>query len=219
MPLRPAAYPAACREQVIALARAGRSAKALAEEFEPSEQTIRNWIFQTEADHGERPGVLTTDERAELTRGSPRGWPSRQPEARRPPDAPRRGGRRLQAAWASAPAARGSGRGACAGSGQTRRSSDGAESAVGSRTSRISQRPPASCTWPSSSTSSVARDRVGDARHTAYHGGPRRTRHGRDAASRPRCGTPLGSRIAIPCIRVRAALPHARRPAVDGLAR
>ena len=68
MPRRPAAYPAAYREQIIALARAGRSAKALADEFEPSEQTIRNWIFQAEADHGELPGVLTTDERAELTR-------------------------------------------------------------------------------------------------------------------------------------------------------
>lgn len=68
MPRRPAAYPAAYREQIIALARAGRSAKELAQEFEPSEQTIRNWIFQAEADRGERPGVLTSDERAELQR-------------------------------------------------------------------------------------------------------------------------------------------------------
>ena len=65
---RPAAYPAAYREQIIALARAGRSAKALAAEFEPSERTIRNWIFQAEADRGERPGQLTTEERSELTR-------------------------------------------------------------------------------------------------------------------------------------------------------
>mgnify|MGYP002777169314 CR=1 FL=1 len=68
MPRRPAAYPAAYREQIVALARSGRSVKALAQEFEPSEQTIRNWIFQAEADRGERPGVLTTDERAELQR-------------------------------------------------------------------------------------------------------------------------------------------------------
>ena len=68
MPRRPVAYPAAYREQIIALARAGRTPKQLAAEFEPSEQTIRNWIFRAEADRGERPGVLTTDERVELTR-------------------------------------------------------------------------------------------------------------------------------------------------------
>ena len=71
MPRRPAAYPPAFREQIIALARAGRSAKELAQEFEPSEQTIPNWIFQAEADRGERPAALTTDERAELTRLQP----------------------------------------------------------------------------------------------------------------------------------------------------
>ena len=42
MPRRPAAYPAAYREQIIALARAGRRPKALAQKFEPSEQTIRH---------------------------------------------------------------------------------------------------------------------------------------------------------------------------------
>ena len=50
------------------MARAGRASKELAREFEPSEQTIRNQIFQAEADRGERPGALTTDERAELRR-------------------------------------------------------------------------------------------------------------------------------------------------------
>ena len=68
MPRRPAAYPPAYREQIIALARAGRTAKALAAEFETSEQTIRNWIFQAAADRGEHPGALTTAEREELTR-------------------------------------------------------------------------------------------------------------------------------------------------------
>ena len=47
MPPRPAAYPAAYREQIIAFARAGSSPKELAKEFEPSEQTIRNWFFRT----------------------------------------------------------------------------------------------------------------------------------------------------------------------------
>lgn len=68
MPRRPAAYPPAYREQIIALARAGRTAKELAREFEPSEQTIRNWIFQAQADRGERPGALTSDEKDELNR-------------------------------------------------------------------------------------------------------------------------------------------------------
>jgi len=68
MPRRPAAYPAAYREQIIALARAGRTAKQLAAEFEPSEQTIRNWIFQAQADRGEHPGAVTTEERDELNR-------------------------------------------------------------------------------------------------------------------------------------------------------
>lgn len=68
MPRSPAAYPPAYGEQIIALARAGRSAKELAAEFEPSEQTIRNWLFQAEADPGERPGTLTTAEHDELIR-------------------------------------------------------------------------------------------------------------------------------------------------------
>jgi transposase len=68
MPRRPAAYPAASREQIIALVCAGRSPKELAKELEPSEQTIRNWAFQDGADRGERPEALTTEERAELQR-------------------------------------------------------------------------------------------------------------------------------------------------------
>ncbi len=68
MPRRPAAYPPAYREQIIALAHAGRTSKELAQEFEPSEQTIRDGIFQAEADRGERPGALATDEREELSR-------------------------------------------------------------------------------------------------------------------------------------------------------
>ncbi len=45
MACSPKAYPPSYREQIIALARAGRNAKQLAAEFEPSEQTIRNWLF------------------------------------------------------------------------------------------------------------------------------------------------------------------------------
>ena len=37
-------YPAEYREQIVKLARAGRSASSLAQEFEPTEPTIRSWI-------------------------------------------------------------------------------------------------------------------------------------------------------------------------------
>ena len=45
--------------------RAGRSPGALSREFEPSEQTIRNWVNQAEVDEGRRDG-LTTPQLAEL---------------------------------------------------------------------------------------------------------------------------------------------------------
>jgi hypothetical protein len=66
MPRRPAAYPATSREQILALTRAGRRAKEPAQACEPSAQTIRHGLFQAEADRGERPGVLTRDERSVL---------------------------------------------------------------------------------------------------------------------------------------------------------
>ena len=37
-------YPAEYREQIVKLARAGRSIVSLAREFEPTEPTIRSWI-------------------------------------------------------------------------------------------------------------------------------------------------------------------------------
>lgn len=61
-------YPPEYREQIIALARAGRSAAELAREFDPSEQTIRNWLFQAQVDTGERDDGLSTDEKDELRR-------------------------------------------------------------------------------------------------------------------------------------------------------
>ena len=61
-------YPVEFRQQLVELARAGRSAKALAQEFEPSEQTIRNWIKQADLDTGRRSDGLTSEEQAELRR-------------------------------------------------------------------------------------------------------------------------------------------------------
>jgi transposase len=59
-------YPPEFRQQIVELVRAGRSPKALAREFEPSEQTIRNWVKQAALDSGRRTDGLTTEEQAEL---------------------------------------------------------------------------------------------------------------------------------------------------------
>ncbi|MGH7567874.1 MAG: IS3 family transposase [Gemmatimonadales bacterium] len=61
-------YPAEFRQQLVELVRAGRSARALAREFEPSEQTIRNWVKQADLDTGRRTDGLTSEEQAELRR-------------------------------------------------------------------------------------------------------------------------------------------------------
>nr|WP_211718835.1 transposase [Nocardiopsis sp. MG754419] len=61
------AYPPECREQIIALARSGRTPEDLAAEFEPSSQTIRNWIRQAKIDSGQAEGS-TSDDKAELAR-------------------------------------------------------------------------------------------------------------------------------------------------------
>jgi transposase len=61
-------YPPEFRRQLIELARAGRSPESLAKEFEPTAQTIRNWMVQAERDTGQRTDGLTSAEREELTR-------------------------------------------------------------------------------------------------------------------------------------------------------
>jgi len=52
MPRTRPPYPQKFREQIIKLARNGRSPKELAEEFEPTETTIRNWLKQANRDDG-----------------------------------------------------------------------------------------------------------------------------------------------------------------------
>jgi transposase len=61
-------YPAELQEQMVRLVRAGRTPKELGREFEPSEQTIRNWVKQADLDEGSRTDGLTTEERQELAR-------------------------------------------------------------------------------------------------------------------------------------------------------
>ena len=63
----PQVYSPEFRQQVIALVRAGRGPEELAREFEPSSQTIRNWVRQAERDRGARADGLTSVERSELT--------------------------------------------------------------------------------------------------------------------------------------------------------
>jgi len=53
---------------MVELVRAGRKPRELAEEFEPSEQTIRNWVKQADLDDGLREDGLTTADRDELRR-------------------------------------------------------------------------------------------------------------------------------------------------------
>lgn len=61
-------YPPEFRQQILELIRAGRSPDELAAEFEPTAQTIRNWIKQAELDHGQRQDGLSSEEKAELAR-------------------------------------------------------------------------------------------------------------------------------------------------------
>ena len=55
------------REAVRLLKSSGRSVPQLARELGVSQQSLRNWERQADADVGESPG-LSTDERAELRR-------------------------------------------------------------------------------------------------------------------------------------------------------
>ena len=68
MPRTRRPYPPKFREQLVALVRAGRTPEDLAGEFEPTAQSISNWVAQADRDAGRRTDGLTTAERTELTR-------------------------------------------------------------------------------------------------------------------------------------------------------
>ena len=64
-------YPAEFRARIVELVRAGRMPEELSREFEPSAQTITNWVGQANVDEGraEAPaGALASAEKAELQR-------------------------------------------------------------------------------------------------------------------------------------------------------
>ena len=71
MPKSKPPYPAEFRQQIIELARAGRTPAELSREFGPTAQSISNWIAQDGRDRGKPlPGKegLTSAEREELAR-------------------------------------------------------------------------------------------------------------------------------------------------------
>jgi transposase len=67
MPRTRPPYAPEFRRQMVELVRAGRSPGELAQEFEPSANTIRQWVQQGEVDEGRRDGA-TTDEKEEIRR-------------------------------------------------------------------------------------------------------------------------------------------------------
>jgi transposase len=68
MPKSHPPYPPEFRRRMVELVRAGRKPEALAKEFEPTAQSIHNWVAQADHDEGRRNDGLTTEERKELVR-------------------------------------------------------------------------------------------------------------------------------------------------------
>ncbi len=68
MPRSRPPYPSEFRQQMIELVKAGRTPEELSREFEPTAQTIHNWVRQTDIDAGVRSDGLTSLEREELRR-------------------------------------------------------------------------------------------------------------------------------------------------------
>src|SRR5438309_11274240 len=68
MPKSHVPYPPEFKRRLVELVRAGRTPEELAEKFEPTAQSIRNWVAQADRDDGHRQDGLTTEEREELRR-------------------------------------------------------------------------------------------------------------------------------------------------------
>jgi len=61
-------YPPDFRAQIVDLARAGRTVRSLAREFNVTDTTIRSWLRQADLDAGRRNDGLTSEEKQELAR-------------------------------------------------------------------------------------------------------------------------------------------------------
>ncbi len=68
MPKSRPPYAAEFRARMVELVRSGRTPEDLSREFEPTAQSIWNWVRQAERDQGVREDGLTTDEKQELGR-------------------------------------------------------------------------------------------------------------------------------------------------------
>ncbi len=68
MPRSRAPYPAEYRQQMVERVLRGRTPEDLSREFEPTAQSIWNWVRQSERDEGIRTDGLTTEEKEELRR-------------------------------------------------------------------------------------------------------------------------------------------------------
>jgi transposase len=66
MPRSRPPYPLEFRNRIIELVRADRTPAELAQEFEPTVQTISTWVAQADRDDGQRHDGLTSAEREEL---------------------------------------------------------------------------------------------------------------------------------------------------------
>ena len=66
MPRTKPPYPEQFRREAVGLLRQGRLIPDVAESLGVSQQTLRNWTRQDQADRGERQDQLTTVEREEL---------------------------------------------------------------------------------------------------------------------------------------------------------
>jgi len=62
------AYPPEFRRQMVELVRAGRTPEELSREFEPTAQSIWNWVRQADRDVGRRADGPTSIDREELTK-------------------------------------------------------------------------------------------------------------------------------------------------------
>ncbi len=68
MPKSRPPYPPEFRQQMIELVQVGRTPESLSREFEPTAQTIHNWVRQADLDEGRRDDGATSAEREELRR-------------------------------------------------------------------------------------------------------------------------------------------------------
>ena len=68
MPKSKPPYTPEFRRRMVELVRSGRQPEELATKFEPSAQSIRNWVVQADRDNGRRSDGLSSTEREELRR-------------------------------------------------------------------------------------------------------------------------------------------------------